>query len=264
MSHLNYTRRVKSSPWRKVSIGSWKPTGDSSIHAFEEFNVEPALNWCIEKNVSFNAFILKIVGKTIAEKDTINRVIRFGRVYQRADIRVFYHVLPSKNTDDLSGALIDAPHVKHISDIERDLRQQIKEIRKGNDPMKSSKKTFALFPGILARPILNALSFVMYSLNLKPFFIPAPKDPFGSVMVTHIGSFGLTKACTPIAPYTRIPMVIAVGKIEKRVVSENDEIVQREMTTLGFTFDHRIMEGIQFSEFIKVLRHYFSHPHELE
>lgn len=264
MSHLNYTRRVPSSPWRKVSIGSWKPTGDSSIHAFEEFNVEPALAWCAEKKISFNTFLLKIIGQTISEKDTINRVIRFGKVYQRATIRIFYHVLPSKQTDDLSGALIDQPHLRSADELEVDLRQQINAIRRGNDPMKASKKTFARLPGIAARPMLNVLSFLLYSLNIKPFFVPAPNDPFGSVMVTHIGSFGLTKACTPIAPYTRIPMVIAVGKTEKRVISENDEVVQREMATLGFTFDHRIMDGIQFSEFIQVLTHYFSHPYELK
>ncbi len=263
MKNVRYKKRIKSTSWRKISIGSWRPTGDSSIHAFEQINIEDAKDWCDKIDIKLNTFILKALAKTIEKEDRVNAVVRWGKLYQREDIKLFYHVLPSLESDDLSGALLVNPQDIDISELNKDLWGQVKKIRSGDDPFKRSKRAFRFLPGIVARKALDFMSFVMYSLNIRPFFFPSDKDPFGSVMVTHIGSMNLTQACTPIAPYTKIPMVIAVGKEEKRAVVENDEIVVREMITFGFTFDHRIMEGIHFARFIKCFRKFFEQPNEL-
>lgn len=264
MRNVQYKGRIKSSPWRKISIGSWKPTGDSSIHAFEEIQMDEGIAWCENHKVKSNALLLKAIACTIAKEEQINSVVRWGRIYRRKDIKLFYHVLPNPQKDNLSGALLVNLQVKSILQVENELHEQIKAIRSEMDQFSKSRNTFRWIPGIFSRPTLNFLSFLMYTLNIRPFFVPSPKDPFGSIMVTHIGSMNLSQACTPIAPYTRIPMVIAIGKMEKRAVVVHEEVVIRQMITFGFTFDHRIMEGVHFARFVKQLRFYLENPDELE
>ncbi|MFT5779214.1 MAG: hypothetical protein ACI837_002171 [Crocinitomicaceae bacterium] len=264
IKHISYHRRKKSTPWRKVSIGSWKPRGDSSCYSFEDICVDQANDWCTKNDVALSSFILKAVAASIAQKDQINSVVRFGKVYRRKSIRLFYHVLPSRTEDDLSGALFDEPQTKSVKALEEDFKRQLALIKAKKDNFAKGKKTFRYLPGAMARPSLNFLSFLMYTLNVYPFFVPAERDPFGSVMVTNIGSLGLTKGATPIAPYTRIPMVIAIGKQEQRAVVENDEILKKTMMTFGFTFDHRILDGVHFAEFFDVLKSYFLNPETIE
>lgn len=264
IKHLNYKQSIRLSPWRKVSLGSWKPTGDSSIHAFEDIVTDDALKWCADQNVSFGAFVIKALSKTIEQHPEVNRIVRFNKIYQRSDNRIFYFVLPSKTKDDLSGALIDNAFEKEVPLVETELKQQVQQIRKGTDDYQKSKKTFKWIPPSLSRITLNTLSFITYSLNILPFFIPSQRDPFGSLMVTNIGSLDLSKACTPIAPYTRIPMVIAIGKHQQKAIVINGEVEVKTVATFGFTFDHRIMDGIHFSRFFHHLNRYFKHPEKIE
>lgn len=264
MGHIRYSGKESMSPWRKVSIGSWKPTGDSSIHAFEEFDVEPALKWCESNGVGINAFWIKAVAKTIEKEKRVNSVIRFGRMYHRANIRIFYHILPSLKRDDLSGALLDEAESRTVKEVEEDLNNQIQLIKAQKDDFTRSKRTFRRLHPIFSRPLLNLLSFTMYGLNIYPPMAPSQRDPFGSIMITNIGSLRLTKACTPIAPYTRIPMVIALGKVEKRPIVHDDSVHITSMMSVGFTFDHRILDGIHFSRFIQVLRAYIENPESIE
>jgi hypothetical protein len=52
-----------------------------------------------------------------------------------------------------------------------------------------------------------------------------PKDAFGSAMVTHVGSMGLDAAFSPLVPYSRTPMLVAVGAAKPRPIAEGDRVV---------------------------------------
>ena len=68
-------------------------------------------------------------------------------------------------------------------------------------------------PAWAMRALLNAISFLMYTLNLDLKFLGLPRDPFGSVMLTSIGSLGLEEAFAPLVPYSRVPIVLALGSV---------------------------------------------------
>ncbi|MDZ4082327.1 MAG: 2-oxo acid dehydrogenase subunit E2, partial [Bdellovibrionales bacterium] len=62
-----------------------------------------------------------------------------------------------------------------------------------------------------------------------------------------------------IAPYTRIPCVIAICSVQKKPVVEqdslgNDVIVIRRVARLGMTFDHRIVDGFHIAAFVRQLK----------
>lgn len=79
------------------------------------------------------------------------------------------------------------------------------------------------------------------------------RDAFGSIMLTYIGSLGVDNAFTPIAPYTRIPMVVSLGTIKKRPWVAGDDIVARKTVKVGIVFDHRVCDGVQMQKLMACL-----------
>lgn len=248
----------------KISIGSWKPKGDSSIYVFEDFVIDDVLNFCNQEQISLNTFIIKSLSKTIKKHSRINSVIRFGNIYEREKNSIFVHVLPNEITDDLSGLIIEDAYKKNINDIDLDFKSEVNKVKSGQDKLNKSKSNFKYLPAFFSKLVMDTLSFIMYSLNFHSTFLPSPKDPFGSIMVTNLETLNVEKALCPIAPYTRIPMVVSVGKTTLKPIISDGEIKKGNVTTLGFTFDHRIMDGIHFSFFLNTLRTFFNQPELLK
>ena len=52
--------------------------------------------------------------------------------------------------------------------------------------------------------MLKITSFLSYTFNLDLRWAGIPRDPFGSAMVTNVGSIGLPTALVPLVPYSRV------------------------------------------------------------
>ncbi len=248
------------SSWRKVSVASWKPRGDSSVYAFEQVQVDQALEYCRESKINFYAFCMKALAKAVEMNPNINATVRRNRIYLREFVSVFFHVVNPKSTDDLTGFVIKEPQTLGISNLNQRFEEEIATIKKGVTQHDSSKRITARTPHFLVRPLLNLYARVAYVWNVNPRIFKMPKDAFGSVMLTAVGSLGASAALCPIAPYTHVPMVVSIGKIEERPVVESGEVVVRKMVTFGFTFDHRLNDGIHFTKLFKNFDECFANP----
>jgi pyruvate/2-oxoglutarate dehydrogenase complex dihydrolipoamide acyltransferase (E2) component len=264
MKNIQYRQKSKLSPWRKVSLASWRPTGDSSTYCMEDLEMDEVKRYCSMKNINLNSFIIKALSKTLEKHPKINSTVRFWKIRERSDISIFFHTVKDSATDDLSGILINNGHKKSIFDINNEFLEKIELSKNGLSTHDQSKKIVGSLPAILSKPLLNFYSFIAYTLNLNLRIFKAPKNAFGSIMLTAVGSLGISKAICPIAPYTRVPMVISFGKIEKRPTVVKNDLTIRELSTFGFTFDHRIMDGIHFSDFLFYFKTYFTHPNSIE
>lgn len=264
MKNIQYRQKRKLSPWRKVSLASWKPTGDSSTYCLEEIVMDEVKLHCSTNNINLNSFLIKALSKTLEKHPKINSTVRFWKIREREDISIFFHTAKDAISDDLSGIVITHGHNKNLLDINQEFVNKIESFEQGHSTHNESKKILGSLPGILSKPLLNFYAFMVYTMNLNLGIFKSPKNAFGSIMLTAVGSLGLSKAICPIAPYTRVPMVISFGKIEKRPIVINDEIAIKQLCTFGFTFDHRIMDGIHFAEFLNCFKTYLTHPHTLE
>lgn len=260
MKHIQYVSKTKLSAWRKIAIGSWRPKGDSSTYVLEDFRVDNVLKFCDEQKISFTSFVIKALSGTIHKNNRINSVIRFGKIYQRESNSIFVHTIANTSVDDLSGVLIKEAHQKEMKTVDDEFKFEIEKVKKGEEIHFASKSIFKKIPVIFSKTILDGLSFMMYNLNIYLKFFKTQKDPFGSVMLTNVGSLNIQKALCPIAPYTKIPMVVSLGRIELKPIIFNDEIIKSKISTFGFTFDHRLMDGIHFSRFLTTLNSFFTEP----
>jgi hypothetical protein len=123
--------------------------------------------------------------------------------------------------------------------------------------MKTSMK---LLPGFLAHFFVNLTGHIMYGLNVWSPLLGVPKDPFGSAMVTNVGSLGLETAFVPLVPYSRCPLLLAVAAIKEKTVVKNGKIEIAKTLQICATFDHRIIDGVHASHMVRTIHQVFANP----
>ena len=191
----------------------------------------------------------------------LNGLIRFGRIYLRETVDLFFQAVvkhPS-GRDDLAGVLIKEVEKKSVSEIANEMNKKLERLREKKDTeIQRTSKMMSLIPGFLIKFVLKIISFIAYTLNIR---IPGlPEDQFGSCMISNVGSLGLDMAYAPLVPYSRVPMIILIGRVEKRPVVINNKIEIREMVRLNATIDHRFCDGSLIAKMVKSLKKCFEEP----
>ena len=83
----------------------------------------------------------------------------------------------------------------------------------------------------------------------------------GTFTITNLGNFGID-AFTPIINPPE-SAILGVGRILKKPVVHDDEIVARSMLTLSLTFDHRVVDGAPAAQFLQTVSSYIQDPYLL-
>ena len=83
----------------------------------------------------------------------------------------------------------------------------------------------------------------------------------GTFTITNLGNFGID-AFTPIINPPE-SAILGVGRILKKPVVHDDEIVARSMLTLSLTFDHRVVDGAPAAQFLQTVSGYIQDPYLL-
>ena len=81
----------------------------------------------------------------------------------------------------------------------------------------------------------------------------------GTFTITNLGNFGID-AFTPIINPPE-SAILGVGRILKKPVVHDDEIVIRSMLTLSLTFDHRVVDGAPAAQFLQTVSGYIQDPY---
>ena len=154
---------------------------------------------------------------------------------------------------------------KSVLDMARDIDERVERLRARRDrQVERTKSILDRIPLPLLGPIMRAIAFAIYDLDLDLSRFGIVKDEFGSAMVSNIATFGLTTALAPLVPFSRTPIVVLVGHAEDRAVVENGQVVVRSMVTLGCTFDHRFLDGYQAGKMVDIIKSYMDDPEGYE
>lgn len=247
-------------------MGSWKPNGDSQVYCELKIDAGPALKKIDELNKNSNSKITmthmigKVMGRVLKDIPDLNSVVRLGTIYPRKDIDIFFHVVYDET--ELSGHVIRKIDQKSTADIAHELTNNAKVIKTGDDlSFKKIKNNWNMIPGFLAGLVLDFIGLINYTFNLNVKALGVPRDCFGSMMITNIGSLGFSSAFVPLAPYTRIPFIIALGKVEWRPYADSSgNLSTRQEISLCCTFDHRVMDGAQGAKMSKLIEKYMNSP----
>jgi pyruvate dehydrogenase E2 component (dihydrolipoamide acetyltransferase) len=258
---------IRLSSWRKVAIGTWRSAGDPSVYGFLDLDVGPALAY-IEKlraetgvRITLSHFAGKAVAETIRRHPSVNCILRFGRLYPRKAVDVFFQVASDDTGEDLSGMTVRQADRKTIPEIAREMEDRVRAIKQKRDTSFTKMKgTFDLLPGALASWVLGFAGFLMYTLNLWTSLLGSPRDPFGSVMITNIGSLGLDMAFAPLVPYSRVPLLVALGAARDAAVVRDGQVRVVKQVRFCCTFDHRLIDGVHAAHMVKTLTKIVANP----
>ena len=267
MTNLELEKVKRVSTFRKIAIGSWRTVGDPSVYGTLELTMDKALAY-IERfrqqtgiRLTVSHLMAKAAGAAIVEVPEINSILRFNRIYRRKQIGIFFQVVMKDACGDvdLSGTTVYDVQKKDLSTIVSEFEEKVTLVRERKDPnLEKTRGIFKHVPYLLMNKMMNLIGFLAYTLNLK---LPGTaRDPFGSMLITNIGSLGIDQAYVPLVPYSRVPIILAIGATNKVPVVENEQVVIRQRLKVNATFDHRFIDGAHIAKMAEVFRRFFDDP----
>jgi pyruvate/2-oxoglutarate dehydrogenase complex dihydrolipoamide acyltransferase (E2) component len=272
MPNLALTKKKDVSSFRKIALGTWQTAWDPSVYGTIELRMDEAMRYLAafrEKTglkLTVSHMMAKAAAMVLKECPDANAVIRWNRIYLRKRIGIFFQVVMTDEGDgkaDLSGATIYDVEQKSLVEIVNDFQTKVDLVRARKDPaLEKTRNTFLSIPYLMLNRFLKTLSFFSFELNLDLRWAGIPSDPFGSMMITNIGTLGLDVAYVPLVPYSHIPILLATGAVKDKPVVEDGKIVPGKIMAVNATFDHRIIDGFHASAMSKVLKEWMEHPFE--
>lgn len=260
------------SSFRRIAIGTWETAYDPSVYGTMEVRMDKAMEYLAAfrkatgKRATVSHLVAKAMGAALARMPDANAILRFSKIYLRKRVGVFFQVAMDDEGEgkiDLSGATLYDVDKKSLAEIIDEFEQKVQKVKKREDPaLEGTRSGLKKIPFALMNPTLKLLSFLNYTLNLDLSKFGVPKDAFGSVMITNIGSIGLDQAFVPLVPYSRVPILIALGAVRDVPVVEDGKIVPGKVMKVNATFDHRFIDGLHAAVMSKVLREHMDKPYE--
>ena len=272
MPNIELTPKTDVSSFRKIAIGTWADAYDPSVYGTMEVNMDEAMRYLADfrartgRKLTISHMMAKVAAMALKEVPDANAIMRWNRIYLRKRIGIFFQVVMTDEGDgktDLSGATIYDVEQKSLIEIYDDFNAKVEKVRKRQDPaLEKTRQTFLGVPYFMLNWLLKTISFFSYTLNLDLRWAGIPSDPFGSMMITNVGSLGLDTAYVPLVPYSRVPILLALGNVRDAPVVRDGKVTVGKIMKVNATFDHRFIDGFHASVLSRVLRDWFEHPYE--
>jgi len=214
--------------------------------------------------VTVTHLVARAVALAIRQYPQLNGIVSRGRVMLRDTVDVFLQVA-TEGGSDLSGIKVSRADEKSVVEIARECEARVERLRQRRDrQVERTKSMLDRIPVRFLGPMMRAIAYLIYDRDLDLTRFGIVKDEFGSVMVTNVGTFGLSQAHAPLVPFSRTPVVLLVGEIQEKPVAEAGRVVIRPMMAIGVTFDHRFMDGYQGGAMAQLFRAYLEDPARFE
>jgi len=238
-----------NSSWKVISTAVYGAPNEGKIYGYLEIDVTDAwemikTNRAEGRRITMTHLVAAAIGRAIGwDIPEMNAFVKRGAVVQRDEVIVTVAVNMHGGKEMTSVKLFDA-HKKTVFEIADDIRNRVAQARGGDDNDTMDNKSFmAKIPWpfrrmafLLFRFITNTLGFQIKSMGLG-------HNAFGSILLSNIGSHGLTTGWGALFPGSKLPAVVIMGKEEDKAVVRDGEVVVRKILPLTGTFDHRIMDG---------------------
>ena len=272
MPNLDLTPKTDVSSFRKIAIGTWADAYDPSVYGTMEVNMDEAMRYLADfrartgRKLTISHMMAKVAAMALKEVPDANAVLRWNRIYLRKRIGIFFQVVMTDDGEgktDLSGATIYDVEQKSLVEIYDDFNAKVDKVRKRQDPaLEKTRQTFLGVPYFMLNRLLKLISFFSYTLNLDLRWAGIPSDPFGSMMITNVGSLGLDTAFVPLVPYSRVPILLALGNVRDAPVVRDGKVTVGKIMKVNATFDHRFIDGFHASVLSRVVRDWFENPYK--
>ncbi len=272
-----YFRPPHVSAFRMLAPIIWDAPRDPTILGDSEIAVAPLLAYLeahhakTGQKLTVTHAVARGVASVLGAHPDLNCMVRRGRLWMRRDVDVFCQVaVPHADGRklagaDLSGAVIRNADKRTMAEIAAELQAMADKIRQHKDPLlQQTKQMLSVLPPFIARPFLRLLAYLNHDWGVDLRWMGVPDDPFGSIMVTSLGMFGIRNAYAPLFPNARCIGVLLVGGVHDRPAVVDGQIVVQKALPLTIALDHRMIDGLQASVFSRELIRRLENPELLD
>ncbi|OBI60640.1 2-oxo acid dehydrogenase subunit E2 [Mycobacterium sp. E796] len=266
---------IPFSVWRKIAMATWRPRKDPIIWATIDIEATRLLEYLRQvreatgQHVTPMDLVGRAAGKVIEALPGLNGRVVLGGFLPSPTVDCFFVV--SLRTDlvsgaaaagaDLSGTVVRRINEKRPWAIAKELADHVERIRQGEDPQfKKGKAMVKGLPPLLLRPVMDALGFVTESLQLPIPFLGLEGRPYGSILVSNVGTYGLDTAAAPWPTFCHVPLGIMIGAVKDKVLALGGQPVVRPVLPLSIGLDHRFVDGYQAATMAGIFRAYLADP----
>ena len=224
------------SVWRKIAMATWRPRKDPMIWATADIEATEMLRYieAVRAATGYHVTPAHLVGRAAAKVfqalPELNGRIAFGSFLPSPSIDCFFVVSlrtdPTSGTEaaatDLSGAVVRRIDAKPPWMIAKELSDRASRIRHDDDPQFKLAKTMVKnLPPLLLRPVMDGLGFITETLQLPMPFMGVEARPYGSILVSNIGTYGLDSASAPAPTFCHVPLTVVVGAVKDKVLARD-------------------------------------------
>jgi hypothetical protein len=134
--------------------------------------------------------------------------------------------------------IVRAADRKTAHEINQELEASRKTPLGAQGAMSALEMGFFLLPAVLRK-------LLWFYVRRNPYWF---KDMAGTVAVTSMGMF--TSGGAVVIPITPMTMTLSIGSIEKKLVLQDGQVVERDFIHLNINVDHAIIDGAPLMRFV--------------
>jgi len=192
--------------------------------------------------------VAHVLSRALRDAPDTNVLLRLGRVQRRAEVAVSLVVVQpgTGGRTDLSLITLRNGDARSLESLAAEIEQGARDARVGRDArIERGKRRAARVPAPLLGFAAWLVGALQYGLNLSLTPLGLPRDPFGGVALSNVGSLGLDRGFAPLVPHTHVPLVLAMGAVRQAARVENGAVVAARAMDLTYTFDRRAMTELE-------------------
>jgi pyruvate/2-oxoglutarate dehydrogenase complex dihydrolipoamide acyltransferase (E2) component len=255
--------------WRRIATAIYDPPKDAKLYGTVDLQVDKVDDYIKRKRkeglkVTYTSVMSAIVARSIAfDVPEFNAYVARGTVHPRESVDVLISVL--LESDEMSSIKVNRAHAKTMQQIVDEMRDGIQKSRSGDEnKTMRQKEVLGSLPWPLRKWAFSALKhlFVRWGLQWKARGLD--RNSFGSFILSNIGSLGLDHGYPALFPLSNLSLVILMGRVAKKPIVVNDEVVIRKFITMSACLDHRIVDGLHAGKLFRSMKLRIERIHELD
>lgn len=224
---------------------------DPSAYAGLEVRMERALAYLetfrerTGQRLTLTHLVAKAAADALRRYPEANVLLRWNRPWRRRRVSLCVLVVQPESSGrvDLTTAAVHDADTLSLAGLAEALEAQVLRVRERRDAaIERGKRHSSRVPVLFMHEVLRLLSLVWYTLNVDLAWVGMPRDPFGAVALSNVGSLGLDRAWLAMVPYTRVALCIAPGRVRDEPVLEGGALVPGKLMALTCTYDARLLD----------------------
>jgi hypothetical protein len=101
---------------------------------------------------------------------------------------------------------------------------------------------------------------VVRQVDTKPSLLGVEARPYGSILVSNVGTYGLDSVSAPVPTFCHVPITVVTGAVTDKVLARDGHVIIRPVLPLTIGLDHRFVDGYQAAAMGCVFREYMDNP----